>query len=360
MIWERRSMPYRPMMSVGEIERELARLRMDEGGSLGARSSVLNLVVVTDEEAAEDVSRIVSEISGRHPSRTILMISDPEEEGANLEVRLSILCGERGGGSRQVCAEQVAIHTEGPPAGHLESLAGPLLVPDLPVFLWYANGEVPASLERGIAPLADRLILDSGAAGGCDASLRAIANLLKEETAPAIVDLQWTAISPWRSLVADLFSASERAVELGEMERVEILHGGGGECRALLLAGWLSSALDWRLEEPGEREEGGRTFRFLGPSGAVVVEILAPASEGGGSLNRIRLFSGDTTFEVSLHGERTACTTVVRGDGLVGERTVHLEPPEVGALLGEEIRLTGRDGVYEAAAERAAEMLDPS
>jgi hypothetical protein len=169
-------------MSPGEIERELARLRMDEDGTLGARASVLNLVVVTNEETAPGVTRVVSELSGRYPSRVVLIVSDPDEEEANLEVGLSAFCGLRRGlpGGNQVCAEQVKIHVEGPPARHLESLAGPLLIHDLPVFLWYPNGEVPRSPEcDGMAALADRLILDSGAADDCGASLRSIASLLK-------------------------------------------------------------------------------------------------------------------------------------------------------------------------------------
>src|SRR3990170_5624452 len=167
MIGESRSAPYGGAMSPGEIERELARLRMDEDGTLGARASVLNLAVVTNEETAPDVTRIVSELSGRYPSRVVLIVSDTDEEEANLEVGLSSFCGLRRGlpGGNQVCAEQVKIHVEGPPARHLESLVEPLLIPDLPVFLWYPNGEVLRSSEcDGMAALADRLFLYSGAA----------------------------------------------------------------------------------------------------------------------------------------------------------------------------------------------------
>src|SRR5919205_1254368 len=185
-------------MSGEQIERELARLRMNEDGTLGARASVLNLIVVTDEESAPNATRIVSELSGHYPSRAILLISDPDEEKANLEVELSAFCNVRGAVGNQVCAEQITIHVQGPPARHLESLAGPLLIPDLPVFLWYPNGEVPRSPEcDGMASLADRLILDSGAADDCEASLRAVASLAVGESVPAVGDLQWAALSSW-------------------------------------------------------------------------------------------------------------------------------------------------------------------
>jgi glucose-6-phosphate dehydrogenase assembly protein OpcA len=345
-------------MSVEQIERELARLRMNEDGTLGARTSVLNLIVVTDEESSEDLARVISELSGHYPSRAILMTSDPDEEEANLQIRLSASCNERGGEDRQVCAEQVTLHVEGPPAGHLESLAGPLLIPDLPVFLWYPNGDVPGSSEcDGMAALADRLILDSGAAGDCEASLRSIANLLGESGAPAVGDLQWAALSPWRSLVADLFSPPERAGELAKIRHVEVLHQNAGECRAVLFVGWLSAALGWRPESQ-DRIEGGRAFRFAGPSGDVTVELVSNAS--GVVVSRVCLYSEELTFQIqtSRHGEHTgARSTVTRGAEPVGERTVHLGSPDTGTLLGEELRLLGRDETYESALERAVALL---
>jgi hypothetical protein len=149
VIGESRSAPYGGARSPGQIERELARLRMNEDGSLGARASVLNLIVVTSEESAPEVTRVVCELSGNYPSRAILMVSDPEEGEANLEIGLSAFCSVRhgmpGGSRNQVCAEQITMHVEGPPAEHLESLAGPVLIPDLPVFLWYPDGGAPGS-----------------------------------------------------------------------------------------------------------------------------------------------------------------------------------------------------------------------
>jgi glucose-6-phosphate dehydrogenase assembly protein OpcA len=356
MIGVSRSAPYRGAMSVEEIERELARLRMNEDGTLGARSSVVNLIAVTDEEFATSVARLVSKLSERYPSRAILIISDPREEEVNLDIWLSAFCGIRGGaGGGEVCAEQITIHVEGPPAEHLESLAGSLLIPDLPVFLWYPN-EIPRLLEHGMTTLADRLILDSGAAGDCESSLREVANRLEKDNVPAVGDLQWAALSPWRSLVADLFTPQERVKELEKIQHVEIVQGADGGCQALLFAAWLSSVLGWR-PETAERTRGGRVFRFAGPSARVTVECASNALRG--ALGQVRLISEDLTFQVSRREERaSACSTVMRGDEPVGERTVYLRSSGVDVLLGEELRLAGRDETYESALKRVVEMLN--
>src|ERR687890_866053 len=120
VIGEARSSPGGGPMSVEQIERELGQLRMNEDGTLGLRASVLNLIVVTDEDSAEEVTRSVSHIAGRYPSRAIVLISDPEEGETNLEFQLSAFCSVRGESSTHVYAEQITIHAEGPPAENLE------------------------------------------------------------------------------------------------------------------------------------------------------------------------------------------------------------------------------------------------
>ena len=345
-------------MSVAEIEHGLARLRANDDGSLGARASVLNLIVVTDEESAEGVTRVINELSGRYPSRAIVLISDPEEERTNLDVGLAVFCNTRGGGAN-VCAEGVTLHVEGPPAGHLESFAGPLLIPDLPVFLWYPNGDIPASPRcDGMSALAGRIVLDTGAADDLEGSLRAVAHLVGHEESPAVGDLQWSALSPWRSLVTDLFAPPERAGELQKIRRVEVQYAPDAGSRALLFSGWLSSCLGWRPESASRTQDGEREFVFSGPSGAVTVCLTPNPSDA--ALRRARLLcDGGLTFEVSRHREATdARSCVLRGDEMVGERTVHLGPSDTGAFLGEELRLVGRDEVYEAALRRAVEILD--
>jgi glucose-6-phosphate dehydrogenase assembly protein OpcA len=357
VIGETRSSPGRGPMSVEQIEHELGQLRMNEDGTLGLRASVLNLMVVTDEGSAESVTRSVSNIAGRYPSRAIVLISDPEAGETNLEFQLSAFCSVRGGGGAQVCAEQVTIHAEGPPAKHLESLAGPLLISDLPVFLWYPGPFSPSSVEfAGMATLADRIIIDSAAAGDCELSLREITDLLQKEETPAIGDLQWVQLSPWRALVSELFSSPERAGELERLRQVEILHAPDGECRALLFVGWLASTLGWSLEDATRTAEG-HEVHFAGPSGEIFAE-MSPASPDA-PFRQVRLYSDDHLFEVARSRDLSeARTTVTKGEEVLAERTVHLGGHfDLGVLLGEELQYRGRDEVYEAALRTGVEMM---
>ena len=356
MIGETRESPGNGPMSVAEVEHELGKLRANEDGTLALRSSVLNLIVVTDEEAAPEVTRSVSNLAGRYPARAIVLISDPEGE-RNVEVGLSAFCNVRGGGGAQVCAEQVTIHAEGPPANHLESLAGPLLIPDLPVFLWYPGAFSSHSPEfAAMADLADRLIVDSAAREDREDSLREMAALIEAEDAPAVGDLQWVGLSPWRSLLADAFAAPERVGDLEKIEGAEVLYAPGGESRALLLLGWLASSLGWSPKDLS-RDGDHRTVRFDAPSGEVSAH-LSPDSPDA-RLRRVRLRSADHSYQVSRHREhREVKTTVMRGEALVAERTVHLGSFDLGVLVGEELQFRGCDEAYEAALRAAVGILD--
>jgi glucose-6-phosphate dehydrogenase assembly protein OpcA len=340
-------------MSVGQIERELGKLRTNDDGTLALRSSVLNLIVVTDEESADEITDSVSKLAGRHPARAVVFIADPEGEW-NVDVGLSAFCNVRGGGA-QVCAEQVTIHAEGPPAMHLESLAGPLLVPDLPVFLWYPGEFSPRSVGfAAMADLADRIIVDSAASESHEACLREIAALTEDPEMPAIGDLQWVGLSPWRSLLADTFDAPERVGHLQEIERAEVLYAPGGENRALLLVGWLASALGWKPESMGS---DGQNLEFSGPSGQISVALTPDSPDA--RLRRIRLYSEEYSFQVSRHRALSDVrTTVMRGDELLAERTVHLGSFDLGVLVGEELRYRGRDEAYEGSLRKVVEILD--
>src|SRR5215213_2399719 len=355
VIGESRRAPGGGRMSVAQIEHELGKLRTNDDGTLALRSSVLNMIVVTDEESADEITASVSKLAGRHPARAVVFIADPKGE-SNVGVGLSAFCHARGGGA-QVCAEQITIHAEGPPATHLESMAGPLLIPDLPVFLWYPGAFSPRSPEfAAMAELADRVIVDSAASDDHEVCLREIAELVEDPATPAIGDLQWVGLSPWRSLLADTFDAPERAGELEKIERAEVLYAPGGENRAMLLICWLASTLGWRPER-ASRNGGGRTVEFSGPSGDTSVE-LSPDSPDA-RLRRIRLYSEKYSFQISRHRALSDVrTTVMRGDDLLAERTVHIGSFDLRVLVGEEMGYRGHDEAYEAALRTAVEVLD--
>ncbi|MBA2693195.1 MAG: glucose-6-phosphate dehydrogenase assembly protein OpcA [Rubrobacter sp.] len=338
--------------SLQHVERELGRLRMNDDGTLGLRASVLNLIVVVGEESAEGVARSIADLANRHPSRSIILVSDAEGE-ASLDVRLSAFCSLRGGAGDNVCSEQITVHAAGPTALHLESVAGPLLVPDLPTFVFYPE-DVPDSAD-GVTRLADRVILDSSSSTGVPESFRRIARLVRDPAPPHAIDLQWTALTPWRALTRELFSSPERAAELPNIHEVEVMHTTGGEGRTMLFAGWLASSLGWRPKENRRPVSG---FVFESHSGGEII-FRTSSSTDDADLSRITLRAGECSFVISRHKELTeAHISVERGGEEIARRAVRIGRFDMGAMLGEELKFKGRDPIYESSLEKVMEMME--
>jgi glucose-6-phosphate dehydrogenase assembly protein OpcA len=337
-------------MSLDSVERELARLRMNDDGTVGLRASVLNLVVVVGEESAERVAREITEISNRHPSRSIILVPEPEGE-EKVDVRLSAFCSVRGGSRETVCSEQITVLAGGRPALHLESVAGPLLVPDLPTFVFYPEG-VPESAD-GVTRLAKRVILDSAASPGPPETFRRMADLAREPGI-SVGDLQWTALSAWRALARELFASPERAGDLRNVREVEVLHTSGGESRTVLFAGWLASSLGWSAVEKRSSPQGFEVF-FDSPGGRVVFKTSPSPSDA--DLSRITFRAGGSSFVVSRHKELTeARIRVERGEETLFSRAVRIGRFDMEAALGEELKYKGRDPVFESSLEKVMEI----
>ena len=141
-----------------------------------------------------------------------------------------------GASDRQVCSERVLV--EAAPKA-LPSAVTSLLVPDLPVFLWW-QGPFDRSdrLAAELAGLASRVIVDSGV---CSLEGVAAARLL----APSVADLAWAGLLPWRDAVAGLFDGPAEVKALDGIRAVDVR---GPENEARLMAGWLRAALGADIE----------------------------------------------------------------------------------------------------------------
>jgi glucose-6-phosphate dehydrogenase assembly protein OpcA len=340
-------------MNVEQVERELARLRINEGGTLEPRSSVLNLVVVAEESSAREVLPRLSRLAAGMPSRTIALIPGTAEGEAALDVRPTAFC-YAGEGSGHVCTEQIEVRASGPPARHLQSLAAPLLLPDLPTFLYLPCDFTRRQAElESLAPLAERLVLDSRLPADAGSAFGSIAGILSGPGSPAIGDLQWTTLTPWRSLFAEMFSVGDRERELSRIRQVEISHSPAGKAQALLLLGWLASSLGWR-----QVSKYGGEIELSSPSGTVEATLSSSSEEV--PLQRARIYGEELSFQVSCDWELSATrATVSDGERRVGERTIHLATSDPVGLLEEELRFRGRDETYENALRAAVELLAP-
>ena len=265
---------------------ELRRLWQEGAGpaetdtSMVTRACTRNLVVLCDDEAAaRHAATMIGGVADRYPSRAFVVCRVSEED--RLEATLEAQCQLLPGG-RHVCCEQIGLKVGRRAGRRAASAIVPLLVPDLPVFVWsLATPAWDDELLVRLLDVADRMLIDSRA---CPAPERLLANLAgrdqSERWSPA--DFEWARLAGWREAVATLFEDPSMVGERARVARITVRHGSAGMPGAALLTGWI---LD-RLEAAG----------LPVPSAdAIALERV----EGPGAIEHLGLMAGDgTSLEV--------------------------------------------------------------
>jgi glucose-6-phosphate dehydrogenase assembly protein OpcA len=190
-------------------------------------------------EAAEDV---LAKLAERHPSRTIVLVPEPEEQDG-LEARVGVQVFPSGEG-RQVCAETIRIHLKGSRASAPASVVQPLFLPDLPAFLrWRGVPSFGSDSFESLVGVVDRLIVDSTEWHQLPETYALLTGVFDRVV---VSDIAWARTSRWRRQLASLWPG------IGNVERIRVT---GTAPQAQLLAGWLRSRLDRPVQlehEPAE------------------------------------------------------------------------------------------------------------
>ena len=355
--------------TIDALERELARLRRAavaharEQGQTLARASVLNLVVYSEREVhARRAARTVADLALRHPSRAIVLLGDRDRDGIVASVQLHCHVPQSDG-AQPVLYEQILARVRGDFDERVASVVIPLLVPDLPVFLWW-TGTPPSDARHldDLVTLADRFIIDSADFARPDQTLPEVARLARHRV--AITDLNWARLTHWRELVAQFFDVPAWRPFLDQITGIRAGFAVDMDGRdihpsqALLLLGWLSSRLGWRpIDALAPSEAGGLLFRMGRADGAPIMVRLRPRFERGldaGDVSGIRIQAGygGATAEFVIKrapDERHATATAIIGGVVRSERVVPLPALGIRELLGEELAIARNDHVYEVA-----------
>lgn len=310
-------------IQIADIHEELTRLWREAaapaatqpGAEPGApplmRATTLNLVVAGCGAEREALEEILLESTARHPCRAIVVHPDEAAERAGPRAWVSIMCHAGGPGQPQVCSELLVLSGPAENLHELVAAVAGLLVADLPTFLWW-RGRLPESTAemerfRHLAGAADRVLFDSLGFG--TEQQRRLAEFRLRLGRAAMGDLNWARLTPWRSAVTQQFDAPAAGSLLSGLRSVRVEYAGTPgqpvNAAARLLAGWLKSRL-------------GDSF---------VVQFRTATEEA---------------VELQLAGETL--------------RVARPPVPATGVALAEELRVLGRDAVFEEALAAAVEF----
>jgi glucose-6-phosphate dehydrogenase assembly protein OpcA len=340
---------------------------------VAARTSVMNLVVIAGRgEVGERVAAIVEGLTGRHPSRTLIVTPADPDGPAWLDAQVQAHCVLPSDAAPETCSELVYLTCGGESGQHLSGIVAPLLIHDLPVTVWWpGEPHFESRSARELLPMADRALVDgSGWSGDGVAGLVAMAELPGRFDLE-IADFALLRQARWREAIASTFDRPGLLPFLGHLDRIEVRYaaadgapGMANVVRPMYHVAWLASRLDMTVLEPvraGTEPWSGydgllRHGRRRVPVALRPVESTAPRG---------------TTLIVQLHATRAGSQLWVEvtayAEGVVVQASLDGQPmPErrflaprkrEADLLAETIESAGRDPISSAVIEMAARLV---
>ena len=258
-------------VDIDRIEAELTKLRYltagdpDAGESFAIRTSLVNMVVLAeDDDTAAQASRVIEDLAAHHPSRALVVIARPSEDESLIDASLAAHCHLAQGMEQQVCCEEVTLHVSGRAAFHLHSIVVPLLIPDLPIVVWW-TGPLPdkSHLIEELCEVADHFIVDSSRFADQLADLSRIRELASLHDC-AIGDLNYERVRLWRDLIERHTGAAVLGDWLSSVKSAEITYteqANQTPAQAILFLAWLAGHCAWDLGSVSARGSNRLTLK---------------------------------------------------------------------------------------------------
>jgi hypothetical protein len=302
--------------SVDEIERRLARIwasadlevETPDGPErrIAARSSVLNLVVVARRpELGIRAAATVAGLSGRHPSRTLILSAMDPDGPSSFDARVEAACAMPTMETFESCTEVIHLALGGETGRHLAATVAPLLVHDLPVVVWWP-GDPPLESEQAgtLLELADRLVVDGSSWSGDGLARLAQLARLTARGRPAVFDFAIVRQARWREAIASVFDRPEfqpylraiRSVDIRYASRPDTPTGTTNVVKPVYHVAWLASRLGMTVTDPLAEVDPGDAG---GQSGLTAPVAPDRSIEGRG--RRAVLRAGKRVVRIGLH-----------------------------------------------------------
>ena len=257
--------------SIPDIEKELSkiwarqdlttRIEGEPGRHVAARTSVMNLVVIARRpEIAERGAATIQALTGKHPSRTIVVQSADPDGPSWIDARVEAHCILPREDAPETCAETIHLIAGGEAGRHLSAIVTPLIVHDLPVTVWWP-GEPPFTSRASIDlfTASDRLVVDGSTWSGDGLARLAEMASVAETTNLAVSDFALMRQSRWREAIASIFDDPDFLPYLRSLRRISVTYGTHDETGApgttnlvkpVYHVAWMASRLGLHVVKP--------------------------------------------------------------------------------------------------------------
>lgn len=238
-----------------EINETLFQLRKEGQAASG---QVLTLVIDTPAAGYEEAMAQAQEAGALHPSRILVAIRGLDNEaGLNAEVITS-----------SSATEVITLEFSGQVDEHAESVLLPLLLPELPVVIWWPTATPENLLQCEMRTLSNRFIVDTSNA---DDPIEAVHRLARQHQS-ATTDLAWTRLTRWRAMLVAALDQVRAPVTSGAVV------GPATSAPSELMRAWLEMKLDAPISRPPAQSDypGLHGVDLMTEAGEVTLRRVSP------------------------------------------------------------------------------------
>jgi glucose-6-phosphate dehydrogenase assembly protein OpcA len=162
----------------------------------------------------------------------------------------------------------------------------PHILPDLPVYLlWTQDPTSESTVLPYLEPLANRIIFDSESTQDLQNYCRSVLSLMQRFHC-AIGDLNWSALSGWRNILARVFNSPDALLSLVQSNVIRIHYNKiqtpfqkHTAIEAAYLQAWIASRLNWKFQSI-ENEEGNVRLTYRRPMKEIILLLIPQEIEG--------------------------------------------------------------------------------
>lgn len=274
------------------VEHDLSSLWRDVSSrGAVARAVMSNLVVFRlherrqgDRRAPEQATDVEA-IIALHPSRAIVIEQAHGVHAPGAPIGAGVAVCVFGSPAAQYGVEQVLIESASGEAS-LPSIVRRFVRGDVPTSVWWTEDLSQVPPLASLVTMGRQLIYDSRCWQHVGTGIQRLAPLLENDDLD-LADLNWRRLTALRRALADAARALPGSIAPPD---VSIVHRGGDEALALLLAGWLAARLRWErgawpaIALAGQAESGEHLVLTITARGGALravmndhrVEITAP------------------------------------------------------------------------------------
>ncbi len=342
-------------INVAAIEDQIRALWQEIGeqhadsGHVVTRVCTLTLISYgANAELSRRVRSAVPAVFGAHPCRALLIEAGGGE--SELSAWVTTVCQRPVDDGEQVCCEQITLTVGETMRRRLPGTVLPLVVSDLPLFVWWPGPlHAVSNVRTQLFAHADRWLVDSADFLDPLHDLARLYEMLRVDETVAVSDLTWARLTPWRTMVAQIFDHPTVRPALDHIGTLTITMG-RHQAAALLGVGWVASCLGWQIATV-KQTAAGLHCTFSSPSNPVTVTLQAEGAEDEGVPTIALTCADQPDLKISI-GRGThhqAVASVVQIGAEVRTQVGELRVFNDGVLLTEELNVYSHDRMYEAA-----------